>query len=333
MKPVSPGILGFLTEVHIKPIFEYVERPSILTDNIEKIGKGFQYIYEKFSFFNKQPKIENELDKFLNYKQDLVYRLVGIQNLPNYEKIGKHLKLFNIFISKTNLTCHWITLDQSNSRPLYCSLSLLTDDVFSSKTIYTRLFIIEDFLNDINLQFGNNLFVDDIIFKHFNCDLGTRVVLKFISKVPYVDEISIHTKKNYLMNVEEEFKKYLSQHSDEILILNPDIPFSIGNSIICNLKFLPVESKFAAVDNDFVRNCKYCVIGGEEFVAMRTTVKEEQKGVGRYLGDISNYLDITEAVLQTFRRDCDKFEDVLIIGKSEILFPFICNLYIIISCI
>lgn len=315
VKPVSPGVLGFLTEVHIKPILDYVEKPAPASvDTVSKLRKGFQYIYDKIIFQNNPPERENELNKYFNYKQDLVYRLVEISNLPSFEKIGKYLKPFNVFISKNSLSSCW-SLAAFSSQPIYCSLALITDDVFSNKIVFAKLFVLEEFFSDFDVKVNNCVFVNDSILNYFNCDLGTRVVLKYINKAPYVQEINIHTKKNFLVNVMEEFKKYVSEHSDDILVLNPDFPLTIGSNIVFSLKFSPVETKFVVVDNDNIRILQYQVTEENVDLPKKETIKYKRIFAETFLTDISNYLDIVESVLQNIVGDCDKFENILITGK------------------
>lgn len=263
------------------------------------------------------PKVENELNKYLNYKHDLVYRLIRIRDVPSYKNVGHYLQPFNVFTTKKHLSTIW-RQENFKSHPIYCSLSLITDDVFSNKIIYTRLFVLEDFLDEVVPDINNFLFVDDIIFDYLNCDLGTRVVLKLFEKTPYVKEINIHTKRN-VVNVEEEFKKYLSEHSDAVLILNCDFPLKIGKNIVFDLTFVPIESKFVIVDNDSIRNFKYHIV--EKDVALPVNeAKEDKFNVDTFLGDISNYADIIKSIVINFGNGCDRFGNVLIIGKTSLVF-------------
>lgn len=326
---MSPGILGFLTEVHIKPASNYVEKPkSAVNVNFEKIKKGFQNIYSKINIFqNSLPKVENELNKYLNYKHDLVYRLVRNTKVPFYNNIGNYLKPFNIFTTRTNLPTIW-SQNNFKSHPLYCSISLITDDVFSNKTIYTRLLVLEDFLDEVDPELNNSLFVDDIIFDYLNCDQGARVMLKFFEKVSFVQEINIHTKRTQI-NVEDEFKKYLSEHSDQILVLNSDFPLKIRQNIVCSLKFVPIESKFVIVDNNSIRNFKYHIV--EDDIVLPLNETEEKVSVDQLLGDILNYSDIIKSTVRNFGPGCDRFENVLIIGKKYFLFIFMYLLLMLLS--
>lgn len=224
------------------------------------------------------------------------------------------MKPFNVFVSKKSLSSCW-SPDSFSSQPIYCSLALVTDDVFSNKIIYAKLFVIEDFFSEFDIKMNDCLFVDNNIFNYFNCDLGTRVVLKFINKAPYVQEINICTKKNFLVNVVDEFKRYVSLHSDEILVLNPYFPLTIGSNIVCSLKFSPVEAKFVVVDNDNIRDFKYHVTEETVDLPKKETTKEKKVTSEILLTEISNYLDIVESVLQNLRGDCGKFENILITGK------------------
>lgn len=328
VKPVSPGVLGFLTEVHIKPTLEYVETPNTLNNRHQKNGKGFEFIFEKINFFKKQlSNVVNKIDKYSNYKQDLVYRLVRVKNLPLNNQIHKSVKLFSVFIPKQNLMPQW---NQSCAKlePIYASVSGIIGDELSCKVIYVRLFVIEDLDEEFDVKSKNCLFVDDILFDYFNCDSGTRVLLKFIDEVPLVKEINIHTKKNYLVNVEEEFKNFLSQHSEDILVLNHDIPLQIGNNLICFLKFLPLGENFAVVDNNFVRSCKYHIVEEEVVLPLNEIPKESKRENETYLGDISNYTNIVDRIVQTFISPCDVYENVLIIGKfTSTFFNYLLHQY------
>lgn len=308
VKPVSPGILGFLTEVRINSSLEYVETPSILRNKITNIATGF---CEKINIFQNMLDVKNDLDKFLNCRHDLVCRLVRIRNLPFFEKIGNHRKPFNIFVSKRNLSSICMQ-DDCTDQSIYCSLSLITDDIFSTRTIYAQLFILEDFFDKLDMCSEKNIYVDDTVFNYFECDMGTRVLLKLINKPPHIKEINIHAKKNFLVDIEEEFKKFLSHHSKDILVLNSDIPISIGNNIICSLKFFPTELKFAVIDST-VNLCKYTVV--EEELLLPLKELEEEKSVVTFLEEISNYHEIIDGVAQIYGDDCEHFENVLIVGK------------------
>lgn len=316
MKPISPGVLGFLTEVHIQPNLEYIEKPETFQGNkMEKI-KGFQFIYEKINIFpNRVIHKENDLlDTFLDYKHDLVYRIVPISSIPSYIKMEKYFKPYNVFISKKNLSSQCFNED-SRILAVYCSLSRITEDVFSNNIVYNRLLALEDFFSEIGAEYINCVFVSDNVFSHFNCYLGEKVILKFINEVPCVNGISIHTKKKYLIDAKEEFENYLSSHNGTKLVLNSDFPLVLGHRIICNLKFTPPDSKFAVIDKESLRNLKINVIE-EEVVLPEKTESKMNELKSNAIWEKNCYLrDIIEIVLQNLQSDFKQFENVLIIGK------------------
>lgn len=282
--------------------------------NMKKMTHSFQSIFGKLNIFQeKTPKSENIANKFLNYKHDLVYRMVTITSLPCYSKIDEYTKPFSAFISKKNLF-HYYFNEDSKSSVIYATLSLVTADTFSNKTAYVRLFTLEDFSSEVGPEYEDCVFVNDIIFDYFNCNLGMKVIIKLINEVPCVKEIDIHTKKNNKINVTEQLKQYLGQHSKQKFVLSSDFPMAIGSNIICSFKFSPPELKFVVIDNESLDNLKYNVIE-EEIVLPEKMSLTDELNPSQYLETISNYVDIINSVSQHFQHDCKQFENILIIGK------------------
>lgn len=328
VSPISPGILGFLTEVHIKEQSERkVSNPTIIKNdnNDQKWSFDIEKLKSLSTLFNKKIKCDDNFKKFSNLKQDLVYRVVPLRVLPNYNSLGNQRKLFNVFILKKNLPTEWIK-GNSLTSIILCSITLLTDDIFYDKNLYIRIIAFEDLVENAGSISSNNLYVSDDICNYFQCGLGSRVLLKYIEQVPPVRKIDIYTKRNYVVNIEEHFKKFLADNSDDVLVLNSDVVFDIGNNIMCSVKLSPVESKFVVVDDDLVRNCQYSVC--YENITAEPKITEIQTNGIQFLENIANYSIIIKEILHNFNPEADIFENILLIGKYALQYFKIVSLKI-----
>ncbi|XP_074027169.1 peroxisomal biogenesis factor 1 isoform X2 [Leptinotarsa decemlineata] len=312
VKPVSPGVIDFLTEVHIKPTGHIEKNKSL---DIPKSEKPNNFLLEerltKFynSFFKKEGNEVANLQRYFNKKYDLICRLVPLTEIPFGEQISKYLQPFNIFISKK---CIWLK-ESTLSTPTICSLTLLKNDVFANEMVFARLIAFEDILDKFEFNLGQNLFVGPEVSQIFDCELGARVILKYIENVPFVSEIIVNSRKNYLVNVEETIKEYLAKNSDAPTVLNANVVIDIGNNISCSLRFSPNEQKFCLVNDDLVRNCKYVIHYEMEVVDSKK--KCEEKSFDTFLDNISNMKLIVEDVLRIYENTEDCYENVLITGK------------------
>ncbi|KAJ8980625.1 hypothetical protein NQ317_011701 [Molorchus minor] len=311
VKPVSPGMIDFLTEVVIQPKSEN-------RDNQKSVAYNSIFNMEKFksltSFFNNEDMIFKETEKvsLLKFKDPLICRLAPLKELPFLEHFKKHLKPFNVFMSQRCVPMGWVK-HNTLTTPTICSMSLLTTDIFSEKLIYVRLYVFEDFPVDFDLNFGQNLFVDHVIFKAFECDLGVRIIMKDIEKIPLVNEISIHTRKPYSTNIQEKFKIYLADNADDIFILNSDILMDIGENIKCSLKFSSGESKFCVVDDMLLRNCKYVV--NADLTSSNKSAVTKVSNCDKYVDNVSNFKNIINSIESNFSFGENHWENFLITGK------------------
>ncbi|KAJ8952106.1 hypothetical protein NQ314_007599 [Rhamnusium bicolor] len=252
VKPVSPGIIDFLTEVVIKPHTDIKEEKALISKaKTEAYGNSI-FDMEKIkslpNFFSDLTESKNSMQKYFSDKEHVIFRLVPLMELP--------------------------------------------------------------FGFDLNL--GENLFINNVIFKKFDCQLGGRVVLTHIDETPFVNEINIYTKKNYLLNVEEKFKAYLVKNSEDVLVMNPDVVIDIGDNIKCSLKFSPVEAKFCIVDDNLVRNCKYVI--HEEVIVSKENCRKISIS-DKFAENVSNYASIINQVTSSFSVREDVWENSIITGK------------------
>ncbi|CAH1183321.1 unnamed protein product [Phaedon cochleariae] len=318
IQPVSPGAIDFLTEVHIDQFIDNIPKTPLDTtinsnnDNQKKPPFSLKVLESFNKYFKEDCDYDHNSQKYFECKTYLVCRLVALKDLPLPTETINHLKPFNIFVPEKTISEYQLNVSTTEKKSVY-SLTLLTNDVFSNKTIFVQLIPLETILKNHKFNLSQTLLVDDQVFHIFGTGLGCRVIVKQIENHPIVTEIFIHTKKNYLTDIIEEFKKYLAQGSDEIFILNGDVPVRIGNNIVCSLKFSPVEAKYCLVDDHLVRNCKYVVENENVVIEQKTNVKEDHCEI---FENISNYQRIIDEILQTFTiNDNGSLENVLIIGK------------------
>ncbi|XP_018567374.1 peroxisome biogenesis factor 1 [Anoplophora glabripennis] len=312
VEPQSPGIIDFLTEVVIEPKSKDNYESNLLGNaNVERNDNSV-FDIDKLKLlmsYYSQHESQNNLQKFSNLKHNLVCRLVPINKLPFSDKIKSYCQYFNVFVSQESLPKSWL----NNGSIIICSMKILTLDLLSEKVIYVRLFILEDLLGKSCSNLVGNIFVNDIIFEQFNCHLGCRVVLNYIEEIPVVNEISIYTKKIYLLVIEEKFKSYLIENCDGIMVLNPDILLNIGDYVKCNLKFSPAEAKFFVANKDSVKSCKFVV--NEGTVLPRENVKN-LSNCTTFLENISNYQYVVDKIITAYSSQEHNWENVLITGRA-----------------
>ncbi|KAG5891031.1 hypothetical protein JTB14_035222 [Gonioctena quinquepunctata] len=317
VKPLTPGVIDFLTEVHIdssstknrNESLTHIPKSNEVNQEIIFNQKAMKFYNE---FFNNEIILKNNLQKYFNTKQDLVYRLVPMEGVSLVECLLKYSKPFTIFTSKKSIANHWLE-ESTLEVPVICSLNLMNNDIFTDKTIYARLIAFEDILDDNELNWSHELFVDQQVFETFECELGSRVILKYIENIPLISEITINTRKNYLVNVEEKFKEYLARNSDDFTVLNADVTFNIDDNIPCCLKFSQNDAKFCIVDNSLVRNCTYIVQNDSKVERKEQKVKQECFEF--FFDNVSNFKSILGDVKQNFACADGNFENILVAGK------------------
>ncbi|XP_056646462.1 peroxisomal ATPase PEX1 [Diorhabda sublineata] len=244
--PVSPGVVDFLTELHIEQPVRKIENTESLSTQTKACLNSLDW--KLFSGFIETNPENTVLSKYLTKPSEFICRVIPLSKLPLSDIFSTSIQPFTAFLSKKT-----IPEDQLSSN--ICQISLVTEDTINKK-VFVKLIFLED-IQEIQLKLFNELFVGQEIFDIYECQLGVRVVLEPIEKPPPVNEIHITASKNYTVDILEVFKKYLADGSDETFVLNSEIPIDIGDNIICSPKFYPEDSEFCVVDNNLVRNCKY----------------------------------------------------------------------------
>ncbi|KAJ8946678.1 hypothetical protein NQ318_019993 [Aromia moschata] len=305
IKPVSPGV------VITHHSFKETERE--LVANVEKHESVFnmEKLKSLTNSFSCHAEANTSLKNYLSFKKDLIYRLVPVESLPFFVKLKKHHKLFNVFACRKSFP-NYCSKNNTLTTPVICSLTLLTNDLFSEKNVFVRLYVFEDVIDGFDINLEDNLFVDNLILDVFECKLGSRVFMKHVQDIISINEINIHTRKNYLFNVEEKFKSYLADNSEDSFLLNSGIVINIGENIKCSLTFSPAEAKFCVVDINVLRNCKYFV--HEEIVTPKEHIIKPFN-CDKFVRTVSNYQDIINAVVANFSVNENHWENVLICGK------------------
>nr|CAI5837445.1 unnamed protein product [Callosobruchus analis] len=205
--------------------------------------------------------------------------MVHFSKLPFSQKIQAHCHVFNVFLSKSYAPKEWF--QNSLLRPLVCQLKLLSNESVTQKTLYVKLLFLEDICPELNAEVGNICF----------------------------NKVDIYTKKKNLTTVVEKFKEYLANHSDNIILINKDVPFEIEKDIIISLKFDPPDSAFCLVDNNFVRQCKYKA--SEDFIQ----IEPEKDDASYVIENVGNTGSVLQSALDIFSGK-DTFGNVLLIGQQ-----------------
>lgn len=293
---------------------EIMDKANSLPNNSSEKNESSVFNISKLKSlaFYSQHETKLNLQKFTSIKHNLVCRLAPVKELPFSDELNENCKCFNVFISKETLPESWF----DDGSIIFCSLKLLTVDMLPEKIIYVKLCVLEDMLSRSCSYLVDNIFVSNIVYEQFDCQLGCRVILNYIKDKPLVNEIGICIKKNYLLNVEEKFKLYLTKNCDDITVLNPDILLNIGDYIKCSLKFSPAKAKFCVVDKDFIKNCKFFI---NEGAALPKEILKNVPNSNTFLENISNYQNIINKVLSVYTIVGNSWENILITGVYFIL--------------
>lgn len=290
IKPVSPGRLDNLTEVVIKPPGE--KASSVLND-------------KKTNEFNNKTKLN-----FLTQTdvENLILRVAPFKELTSH--IQDLACSFNVFVLRKNIK------DTIQTPKLFLMKLISNDDV--EKSVYVRLYVFEDVLNGFKADkiSSENIFVSDVIFNHFRCELGARVVLEpYKNEFPQVNEIEIYTKRDYSIDVIQNFQKYLADNCKKHeFVLNSNVVLENVNNLKCFLRFQPCQAKFCVVTQDFVRDCK--------LIFVNETIPKEENFIenvseDEYCTDLTNYKEIIDNSIFLFTyntRSFTKMENILITG-------------------
>ncbi|CAG9768233.1 unnamed protein product [Ceutorhynchus assimilis] len=294
VKPIAPGILDFLTEVIIKP-------PNNVAPikNISDKKKNHVPDNTLLKIFENNSQLEKPLestDEDLNF----YYRLFPMSELPLNIQQGKIWQPFEAFISKN---------PQISTSEFY-NMKLLNSPI-SDKQLFIKLNFLEDVFG---ISDHINIFVNDPLINFMQSDYGARVVLKKITKMPYVKEIEVHSRKSYLINIVEKLKIYLAQNSKPPLILNSDFPIEINSNLYCSLKFMPNSIDCCVVDEEFLRNCSYSL--HDEFVKPLDSLVKKDYSKMRFCEDISSAKDICDSIFSVyFKHKVFRAENVILCGK------------------
>ncbi|KAJ8920838.1 hypothetical protein NQ315_015630 [Exocentrus adspersus] len=308
VEPKTPGVIDFLTEVVINPNCDISEKSNLLTKPQLQKDDGSVFNTEKLKTLisDTQTDIDRHFQRFTKSNKDVIRRLIPVNNLPLTESLREQCtNYFNAFVPKESLPKSW-----SDTGFMIFSIKLLSTDLSSdNKIIYIKLCIFDKAYEPL----GNNLFVNSIVFQQFGSQLGCRVVLSHVQEKPVVNEITVHTKKNYLLKVEEKFKQYLVKYCDSGMVLNPNILIDIGDNIKCSLTFSPAEAKFCFVDEDLVRNCKFLVSEGT--VTLVENTGSLQNSRSKFEENVANFKDILNRITSVFSATKNSWENVIITGR------------------
>ncbi|CAH0557658.1 unnamed protein product [Brassicogethes aeneus] len=329
IKPMNLGCIDNFTEVvvktpelkSLKKDTKDVKKVSAKNNEIKQLKTVTKLDDNSITHFIKLIQgysIQNILLKnhnlYINNKKDLLYRLIPRKNEKILENLKDFLHPFNVFTTKKNMPQSW-PIKNTKTTQLICNMQLLTTDIFPSKPIYVRLCLLEDYIQNFNDdKYENNLFVDDVLFKHFDCNLGARVILKYEPTVPYITEIHICAKKSYLVDVKDKFKEFVANSTqNQVLLLNPEVVFYMTSNIRCMIKLTPVEAPFCIMDENLARDCKYTLLDD----VLRTKDLDEDKNSLEYTLDASNLGGIVQNIVKNFDFSrLNNFENVLLTGKS-----------------
>ncbi|XP_060516816.1 peroxisomal ATPase PEX1 [Cylas formicarius] len=305
VRPVSPGIIDFLTEVEIK---SPNEKRDIIGDFSSQVESNYLKNLTKptLSFQNNSNAEINTFRKFFISKSELVYRILPLNECPGLKKIIDRYPPFCGFVSRKGCYGEYF---HANTTHFYKMRVLAKQN---DKNVYIRLYFLEDILDvDIN---NENIFVPDIILDVLEVSFCSRVSLKMIDTKPFIKEIEMHCKKNYLLNVVEKLKLFLADNCKESLLLNSNIPINIGSDIHCFLKFLPDPVDFCVVDEEFLRNCSFSLHSEEVKPLEKFDIKLKQSD--SFYWNVSPFSNILSKVLQILT-SCNVFfpENCIIIGR------------------
>ncbi|CAG9862927.1 unnamed protein product [Phyllotreta striolata] len=302
INPVSPGAIDFLTEVHIEPITNH----NLTTKSLEKGEQNTSNECKFWNIFsNNLPNADSKkLEQFTDCSE-LIFRVIPFDKLPINQALFNSVPPFTVFLSKAQFPeeSKWDLVST------IFSVRLLTSDIFA-KDIYIKLMYLED-IEHSNLALHRELYVSQDLLDLLDCDLGSRVIIKPVKTYPIVSEIEISCNKNYNTDVLETFKMFLA-NDNYSMVLNSNIPIDIGEKVICSLKFLPNESKFCAVDDNLVRNCKYTLKIDN---IVKTSKKEKSSNDDSFIHGISNLKQLIESSTELFSNRYEDMENILIIGK------------------
>lgn len=305
--------------MHVNPTLDSASKTRIVEKNERKRREvNFANMAWIRHIVNTDGEHKNDLKNFYNFKQNVVYRVVPVSVIPDLD-LGKYNKIFDAIIPKTNVPADWPK--DSLATPIYSSVTLLTDDVFSPKVIYVRLIYAEDIKVDYNLpSYKYNIYVNENILDYFECRIGARVVLQLMYILPVVKAIEIKCKKNHLVNVVNTFKEYLAKFSDDSWVLNKNFTLDIGDNIVCELDLQPTGSEFCIVDDNFLRNCEYYL--HEENVT--TKFKKKERIRDDFCDEsIGPYHSIVEKCLKIHSNSSSSAQNILVIGKCCCYYEFI----------
>ncbi|XP_044266288.1 peroxisome biogenesis factor 1 [Tribolium madens] len=300
IKPVSPGKIDNLTEVVIKvpeKEFNSISNRRENSNELKDIDKTFNFLSECH-----------------NNEGNFIFRVVPFKEIVS--QLGDLNSPFNVFVFRDSVS-EKIKDTIKNSR-LFLLKLLSNEDV--EKSLYVRLLIFDDFLDDFKLKkmYTENLFLSDTLFNHLNCEIGARVRLEpYTNTSPEIKEIEIYTKRDYSIDVIQDFQQYLADNCKTYeFVLNSDVIWEIRSNLRCLIRFQPCQANFCVVTQDLVRNCKLIFIN--ETIPQRETLDKKDFCVNNYATDVTNYKEIIDSnlFLCTYKtRSFCKMENILITGK------------------
>lgn len=235
---------------------------------------------------------QNILSSYRDAALSLILRLVPYSDL--IDKVRDLNNAFNVFTFKNYFSNE---LENTVSNPQYFILKSL-DLEHADKVLYVRLYFFEDFLSNFKLElFGKSLFVNEVVFNYFRCDVGARVQLEpYRGTISEVQEIEIFTKKNYSLDMRQTFQRYLADNCrTNDFVLNPGVILEINPKMRCYLKFQPANAKFCVVNTDFVRDCKFGFV--DEVLPLKEIKVQSFIDNRKYQLEVANYQKIIDDYL------------------------------------
>ncbi|XP_066262040.1 peroxisomal ATPase PEX1 isoform X2 [Euwallacea similis] len=343
IKPISPGMLDFLSEVIIKRSNQCSQDNKMVEANTALANKSLQqqtWILDKF--FTKKPSIKNLSDPYKNFSKPGIfyYRLVHLQELPSFK--NTNLYPFNVFVCKN------YCVENDEDHNFYSMQSLNRHE--EGKTIYVKVKLLENCPEAKDQTFfksnKNNMFVNEEILNILQCDIGTHVVLQRVLSRPPVEKIMVNSGQTDTTNIVDELKKYFAKYCSEKLVLNSRFPITLNEHLKCSLdfRFRLSTSPFCIIDQDFLRNCSYSVCEGYTFSFKSFVIKHEE--AENICEDIHISRDAWSYVLSVLLRDEMVLKENIIItgplgaGKTTVLryiakklrsYPYFINMKVV-SC-
>ncbi|XP_022913613.2 peroxisomal ATPase PEX1 isoform X1 [Onthophagus taurus] len=326
VKPVSPGRLDQLTEVVIKPPVVHTNPKKV---DAKENGGGIWSINGFLKYFapNKPVQEESILDIYKAIGVPFVFRLHPLADVlrcpsPNLAN-NTSKNVFNVYASKNVLPrCVEKREDLVFSfRPILPPRDFkYTDDNDAVNDILVRLCLLDDTKNVIGdgNEYFKPLFVDEGIFKHYDVEVGSKVLLRHIDKVEEVNKIEICTSKGFVKEIKEKFKFYIGENcKDGKLILNSNFVINISDEHQVLLKFTPNDLKSCFVDSDFIRNGQLTV-GELQLPDFSPKVIDKIEKFDEICLDFSNFKEILDGCYTCWNigcKDINNLENILITGK------------------